>query len=225
MTSDRTIDLLDAVTKLLSALVWPGVVVFALIRFGPFLREVIRRAGEFSVKGAGFEVSVKKQAEIAAAIGAAAASRRGGGAGQDATATDARSVARFVSRIAPREIQRAGGSRVLWVDDEPDNNVHERQALEALGVRFVLAGSTDEAIGKLEHQSFDAIVSDMGRPPDAQAGFTLLDRIRAGGSQTPFILYTGPRAPELRAEARRRGAVDCIHSPSKLFETVLSVLG
>jgi CheY-like chemotaxis protein len=81
--------------------------------------------------------------------------------------------------------------------------------LEALGVTFVLAASTDEAIGKVKRQSFDAIISDMGRPPDSQAGYTLIDKLRADGNQTPFIIYAGSRAPEHRAEARRRGAVGC----------------
>jgi CheY-like chemotaxis protein len=122
-------------------------------------------------------------------------------------------------------IRRAGRATVLWVDDRPSNNVHERQALEALGVTFVLATSTDEGLEKLKGQSFDAIISDMGRPPDAQAGYTLLDKLRAGGSQTPFIIYASSRAPEHRAEARRRGAVDCTNRPDELFEMVLSVLG
>jgi CheY-like chemotaxis protein len=65
--------------------------------------------------------------------------------------------------------------------------VHERQAFEALGVTFVLATSTDEALEKLKRQSFDAIISDMNRPPDSQAGYTLLDKLRVGGNQTPFI--------------------------------------
>jgi len=97
--------------------------------------------------------------------------------------------------------------------------------LAALGVTFVLATSTDEALERLKIQSFDAIISDMGRPPDSQAGYTLLDRLRAGGDQTPFIIYAGSRAPEHRAEARRRGAVGCTNRPDELFEMVLSVLG
>ena len=114
---------------------------------------------------------------------------------------------------------------MLWVDDRPNNNINERQSLEALGVSFVLATSTDEAIDKIKRQSFDAIISDMGRPPDPQAGYTLLDKLRASGNQTPFVIYAGSRSPEHQAEARRRGAVGCTNRPNELFEMVLSVLG
>lgn len=111
------------------------------------------------------------------------------------------------------------------MDDKPSNNEHERQALEAVGVSFVLATSTDEALEKLKRQSFDAIISDMARPPDPQAGYTLLDKLRASGDRTPFVIYAGSRSPEHRAEARRRGAVGCTNRPDELFEMVLSALG
>ena len=122
-------------------------------------------------------------------------------------------------------IRTARRSTVLWVDDNPDNNVHERQALEALGVSFVLATSTEEALEKLESQSFDAIISDMGRPPDPKAGYTLLDKLRASGDQTPFIIYAGSRTPKHQAEARQHGAMGCTNRPDELFEMVLMALG
>jgi hypothetical protein len=58
----------------------------------------------------------------------------------------------------------------------PDNNRYERQGLEALGVRFALSTSTDDALNQLRYQTFDLIISDKGRPPDPQAGYTLCQR-------------------------------------------------
>ena len=226
MTFDNVLKLLDAVTKLFGVLVWPAVLIFILIRFGSAIREFITSMGEFSIKGAGFEASGKRQAEAAAALAAAAIFHPEAGAPPEATAREVRAAGQVVAEIAtPRMIRRAGRATVLWVDDRPNNNVHERQALEALGVTFVLATSTDEALEKLKHQSFDAIISDMGRPPDSQAGYTLLDTLRKSGDQTPFIIYAGSRAPEHRAEARRRGAVGCTNRPDELFEMVLRALG
>jgi CheY-like chemotaxis protein len=227
MTIDDGVRLLEAATKLFGVLVWPAVLVFVLVRFGPALREFVASLGEFSLKGAGFEASAKrKQAEAAAALTAAAVSRPEPGATPEATAREARAAFDVVAEVAtPRVIRRAGKSTVLWVDDRPSNNVHEREALEALGVSFVRATSTDLALEKLKRQSFDAIISDMGRPPDPQAGYTLLDTLRASGDRTPFIIYAGSRAPEHRAEARRRGAVGCTNRPDELFEMVLSALG
>jgi len=226
MTIENALKLLDAVTKLFGVLVWPAVLVFILIRFGSALREFIASMGEFSLKGAGFEASAKRKAEAAAALAAAAVSHPEAGAAPEAMARDARAAAQVVTEmVTPRMIRRAGRATVLWVDDRPSNNVHERQALEALGVSFVLATSTNEALEELERQSFDSITSDMGRPPDPQAGYTLLDKLRASGDETPFIIYAGSRAPEHRAESRRRGALGCTNRADELFEMVLSVLG
>jgi CheY-like chemotaxis protein len=225
VTFDNAIKLLDAATKLLSVLVWPALLAFFLIRFGTSLRDFIANIGEFSLRGAGFEASAKRT-QAAAALAAAAVSHPEAGTTPEAKAKDALTASQVVSEIVtPQMIRRARRATILWVDDRPSNNIHERQALEALGVTFVLATSTDEAFEKLTRQSFDVIISDMGRPPDTRAGYTLLDKLRAGGNRTPFIIYAGSRAPEHRAESMRRGALGCTNRPDELFEMVTSVIG
>lgn len=227
MSVDDIVKLLDAIAKLLNVLVWPAVLLFILIRFGRDLRDFIASLGELSVKGAGFEASLKrKQAEVAAALAAAAASRSDGDMSRESAAQEARIAADVVSEVVtPRAIRRASRSTVLWVDDRSDNNIYERQALEALGVNFVLATSTEEALKKISRQKFDAIISDMGRPPDPRAGYTLLDQLRANGNQTPFIIYASSRDPEHVAESRRHGAIGCTNNANELFEMVLFALG
>ena len=211
---------------MLGVLVWPAVLLFILIRFNPALREFFANLSEFSFKGAGFEASAKRKSEAAAALAAAAVSRPEDGASPTATAQKARAAVETVAEAAtPRALRRAAKSTILWVDDRPSNNEYERQSLEALGVNLVLSTSTEDALENVRQQSFDAIISDMGRPPDPQAGYTLLDQLRAAGNQTPFIIYASSRTPEHRAEARRRGAFDCTNRPDELFEFVLSALG
>ena len=227
MTIDDAVKLLDGVTKLLAVLVWPAILAFVLIRFRTALGDFMTNLSEFSLKGGGFEASAKRrQAEAAAALGAAAVARPDTGAAPADLGQETRAAAALVAEVVtPRVIRRAGKSTVLWVDDRPSNNIHERQALEAVGITFVLATSTDEALESVKRQSFDAIISDMGRPPDSQAGYTLLDKLREGGNRTPFIIYAGSGALEHRTEARRRGAIGCTNRPDELFEMVLSALG
>ncbi len=111
---------------------------------------------------------------------------------------------------------------ILWVDDHPGNNIHERQVMEALGLQFVTAVSTEEALKKVKTKSFGAIISDMGRPPDARAGYTLLKLLRDEGNKTPYIIYAGSRAPEHLKEAIEKGAVGTTNRPDELFKMVLS---
>jgi CheY-like chemotaxis protein len=91
---------------------------------------------------------------------------------------------------------------VSWVDDKPDNNVFERSSL---GLSFVLAKSTEEALEKAARHRFDVIISDMGRPPDQRAGYALLEKLRACGDRTPFIIYAGSNAPGGGTKPRRGG--------------------
>lgn len=227
MNLDSIAKVIEAIARLIASVIWPLVFVFVLIRFRPELAEFLANIGEFSLKIAGVEAAwKKKQTEATAALTAAAVSRTDSNATPGTAARDAREAVQIVAEIAtPRVIRRAARSRILWVDDRPNNNIHERESLEALGVTFALANSTEQALQLLKTESFNAIISDMGRPPDATAGYTLLDQLRAAGDHTPFIIYAGSRSPERQSESRRRGALGCTNRPNELFQMVLSVLG
>ena len=115
-----------------------------------------------------------------------------------------------------------GRTLVLWVDDQPDNNVLERRAMATYGIDFVLAESTDAALQELGRQNFDAIISDMGRPPDRQAGYTLLDAVRRRGVQLPYFIYAGSRDPDHVREALARGAQGTTNRGDELLKLLLS---
>lgn len=227
MSVDDVVRLIEAITQLLGVLIWPGVLVLILLCFGSDLRQFFSGLGELTLKGAGFEASLKKkQAEATAALAAAAASRSRDSTTLANAAKEARIAADVVSEsVTPRVIRQASRSSVLWVDDRPNNNIYERQALETLGISFVSATSTDEALGYLSRRRFDAIISDMGRPPDPRAGYTLLDKLRASGDKTPFIIYAGSREPEHILESRQHGAIGCTNNANELFEMVLLAVG
>ena len=149
----------------------------------------------------------------------------------DATATPATAAQRageaaavVAESVNAQVIRRASRATALWVDDRPANNVYERQSLEALGLSFVLATSTEEALDLVAKQNFDVIISDMGRPPDARAGYTLLDQLRGSGNKTPLVFYAGSNATEHKAEARKHGAIGSTNRASELFGYVLTSL-
>ena len=110
------------------------------------------------------------------------------------------------------------------MDDRPGNNVLERQALEALGIQIDLSTSTEDALEKIRRRSYDLVISDMGRPPDARAGYTLLDKLRETGNKMPFVIYASSRAPEHVREAREHGAIGCTNLPQELVEMVTTAL-
>lgn len=226
MTVDDFVKIIDSISKLAGTLAWPALVAFVLMKYAASLKSFFESLGEFTFKGAGFEASAKrKQAEAAAALAAATAARPDAATTGATNAQNARDIADLVGEVVtPRMLRRAGRAHILWVDDRPQNNVYERQSLEALGAQFVVTTSTDEALKIVRQQHFDVIISDMGRPPDSQAGYTLLEALRGMGNMTPFVIYASSNAPEHKAEARRRGALGCTNRASELFEYVLGAL-
>lgn len=221
MTADHVTRLITAIAQLLGVLLWPAVVVFILLRFGRPIAGFIRGLGEFSVKTPGIEATAKLREEAAAALGAAAAVRTGE-AGESVTADDPGDIADALPEA--RAARRMRTARVLWVDDRPENNRYERRALEAFGIRIDLSESTEDALDEVARRPYDLIISDMGRPPDARAGYTLLDRLRASGDRTPFIIYANSRAPEHVRESRGHGAIGCTNRPQELIEMVTDAL-
>lgn len=220
MLVDDVARFLGIAVQLLGVLVWPVVLLLLAVRFHEPITEFLKNISQLNVKALGVEASVTRQREQAvAALGAAVAKHgsEGGGSGDFTAIADA-----LPSLTAQQRLQH---SRVLWVDDNPDNNRFERQALEALGVWVEISTSTADAMTRTQEASYDLIISDMTREPDPQAGYTLLGKLRERSDQTPFVIYAGSSSPELTATARARGAVDYLNEPAALVGLVTMMLG
>jgi CheY-like chemotaxis protein len=223
---DDMVKLVDAVSTLLGAIILPLVVLAIFRIFRIEINAFLHRASRLAVKGGGLDVSIDaQQAQAAGAIAAAVAKPTTEPHDPHVVAADASSAASMVaSTVTPRVMRKAAGSTILWVDDAPDNNIYERRSLEAIGVSFVLAKSTNEAISKLKSQAFDVVISDMSRGIDRTAGLDLLKKARAAGFETPYVIYAGQINPERRAEAQRLGALDATSRPEDLFRIVVGAL-
>lgn len=128
------------------------------------------------------------------------------------------------SQTAVSDVHSDWHKRILWVDDRPDNNTFERQAMEAMGLDFTLALSTDEALQILSKRRFGAIISDMGRKEGPKEGYRLLEALRATDSSTPFFIYAGSNSPQHKREASLRGAQGYTNTAQELIEMVTRAL-
>jgi CheY-like chemotaxis protein len=133
-------------------------------------------------------------------------------------------ASKLVKSLGPERETKKRRKLVLWVDDRPDNNIIERHSMAAYNIDFVLAQSTGQALAELRKQQFDAIISDMGRPPDSRAGYTLLEAVRGSGDQTPYFIYAGSRDPVHVREARTRGAQGTTNMGDELLQMLLQAL-
>ncbi|MFL9867272.1 response regulator [Paraburkholderia fungorum] len=116
--------------------------------------------------------------------------------------------------------------RVLWVDDRPDNNANERNYGLAQGqLIYELATTTDEGLAKAREALFDVVISDMGRPGDSSAGYTLLKALRRQDNYVPFVIFAIGRKPEHVAAALRAGAIGTTDHHGELAALVLRAVG
>src|SRR5689334_12551362 len=126
MTIDDWVKIIDAIGRLFSATIWPLLILLCIILFAPALSSFFANLSEFSFKGAGFEASAKRTATAIANLSAANQKTPDTGA-------SASSIVDAVSNVTPAVVRTAQSTTVLWVDDNPKNNVYERAALEAIG--------------------------------------------------------------------------------------------
>jgi CheY-like chemotaxis protein len=225
MTSQQWLQLASTLVTLVTGLVWPAALVVCIFVFRQPIGEFLSNLSELSLKAAGVEASAKRgQVTAAAAVAAAEASKDFERGAEDA---GARPDVGDIAEVLPgrRAMRRIEGSRVLWVDDRPQSNRYERQALEALGIRIDLSTSTDSAVEMAAEVPYRLIISDMSRPPDTHAGYTLLDALSRRSAHIPVVLYTGSARPADVAEARTRGAAGQTASPRELIAIVTEILG
>ncbi len=80
--------------------------------------------------------------------------------------------------------------RVLWVDDNPQNNIFEERFFKHHRIAVHTVRSSTDALRLLSMYDYDVVISDMGRGEDRLAGVRLVERMRAAGDQTAFVIYT-----------------------------------
>ncbi|HVQ71617.1 MAG TPA: response regulator [Bradyrhizobium sp.] len=159
---------------------------------------------------------VKMQLSAVASL-AVAASKEG-----PSSEAQVRDLVEVVRSTAPPSSISSDGWRnhILWVDDRPNNNINERRAFEAIGLRFTLAESTKEGLNELAKQQFAAIISDMGRREGPREGYVLLDTIRKQGNKIPLFFYASSNAPEHRRETAEHGGQGCTNNAQELFQMI-----
>lgn len=229
MSIDKVTGLIEAISTLVDALGWPLLVLFILLYFGSPLKKFLSDVGEFTFKAgtSGLEATAKRQQIEAAALLGAASAKSDTSSGEKSPPDDVKAgkIADTVSQaVKPQAIRRLSESAILWVDDNPSNNIYERKALEALGIRFTVSLDTMDALEKIRLHKYDAIISDMSRGSDRLAGYTLLAEKTKIGDETPLIFYTSNVTQAEKQEARNKGAFGQTSDPQELFSLVLGAI-
>jgi CheY-like chemotaxis protein len=115
---------------------------------------------------------------------------------------------------------------ILWVDDNPMNNVYEAKVLKGLGASIIFAITTYEGLALLNQEKYDLIISDINRVENGKvnhnAGYELLEAVKRKNPEMPFIFYTASvtNVDNLKVKLAN-GTAD---TSSRLFELVYEAL-
>jgi len=118
-------------------------------------------------------------------------------------------------------VTEAPSPRVLVVDDEENIRFLVGSALQLAGFDTAVADTGREALKLVEEFRPDVVVLDV-MLPDLD-GFTVLQRLREGGSTSPVIFLTARDATEDRVRGLTTGGADYQVKPFAVAELVARV--
>ena len=104
--------------------------------------------------------------------------------------------------------------RVLLVDDDEDFLEIMSERMKSRGMEVVTAVSAEDALERIEKDTFDAIVLDFMMP--GMDGLQTLKEIKAKKPELQIILLTGYATIEKGVEAIKLGAMDVVEKPADL---------
>ena len=142
--------------------------------------------------------------------------------------TEAKSVAEGIVPQAPetKSSLHAGGKRILWVDDHPENNGSLQAALADQGFEIQNALTSESAFQLFVPATFDFIISDMARGMDRSAGLNLARSIKQRDPAQKFAIYCGVDNARRLAGRAQEHSVDLITaSPIELMSFLKAGLG
>jgi two-component system response regulator TctD len=111
--------------------------------------------------------------------------------------------------------------KILVVEDDAPLRRSLIATLEGRGHQAVCVGLGEAALELTAHQTFDAVILDIGLP-DVD-GFEILGRLRRGGGATPIIVLTARDAVQDRIAGLDMGADDYMLKPFEPDELVARV--
>jgi CheY-like chemotaxis protein len=126
-----------------------------------------------------------------------------------------------IAEIAPSDLK---GLKVLVVDDEPDARSLIQRLLQDCHASVETAGSAEEAMQILLHDTPDVLVSDIGMP--GEDGYMLIRRVRSmtnSSSVVPAIALTAYARIEDRVKAINAGFQLHLSKPVEPIELVAIV--
>jgi CheY-like chemotaxis protein len=202
------VDIAELVLDYIDTLIWPSLVLAIVLRFRGQIGELIGRTRTVDTVAGTIEFAEVRElvAEAQQEAGTPAVADRGIGV-----------VRRFRASADTLE-----GGRILWVDDHPRNNTTLIRLFRTSGMVVDTALTTEEALGKLSSQTYDILLTDLGRGEDIEAGNKLLRELSGRGYDIPAVVYANSGLIERGVDRRAFAATN---RPDELIHYVIDLMG
>ena len=112
-------------------------------------------------------------------------------------------------------------AKVLLVDDETDFLATLAERLESRGLKVNTAASGEDAVRKVDDQSYDLIILDLAMP--GIDGLETLKRIKAKQPDAEIIMLSGQGSIKTSIEAMKLGAEDFIEKPVNITDLMAKI--
>ncbi|MFZ1946504.1 MAG: response regulator [bacterium] len=115
--------------------------------------------------------------------------------------------------------------RILVVDDQETMRSLLRDMLEVIGYEVTLAEGGEQALGLVQSQDFDLVLTDLNMP--GMDGTALLRAIKTTRAEMPVVIITGYGTFHTEKRVMREGANGYISKPctlAKIENTLAGVL-
>lgn len=165
------------------------------------------------------EAFLRSQGRTIAALAMASVSKEASG-----DETNTVGIDEIVSSVRNTASVRPRRFRILWVDDEPRNNRYLREAMMSQGIEVRTSETTGDAMDRLRSESYNLVITDMGRREGPREGYELLSQMRQEGYQLSVIIYSSSDRPEHVKEAMQRGAILATNRPNAVYGKVMEFL-
>jgi DNA-binding response OmpR family regulator len=113
--------------------------------------------------------------------------------------------------------------RVLWVDDQ----IHAARTFGSIlsknDIEVEFSADGEDALIRIQNNSYDLILTDLAMPPGRWGGLWLLEKLKQVASPPPVIVVSGEGSQQETIQAIRLGAVDYVTKENMATELLAQV--
>jgi len=245
MNADQWIKLMQIVFPFFQALIIPLTIYLVFRYFGPSIKKFIENSSKVSgkISPTGIEFSTEQlettTGQVSASLTAASISKEA--ISLDVNSSSASDNTQRSPKILssnrvleigyvvgqalnPQVTKQLTNTSILWIEDVYEDNSFEKNAIETLGIQLVTCKSIEEALGKVQLNKYDIILSSINLTYNRQKLYNVLEKLSELHIHSYVIIYASLNNLEDNVEVIGKGAFGSTNDPLELFQLIVKAV-